>query len=52
MQQKKGLEEQIEVLRLKMYRMYEENPNDEQLLDVSQELDQLLNQLANQDPTT
>lgn len=52
MQQKKGLEEQIEVLRLKMYRMYEENPLDERLLEVSQELDQLLNQHANQDPTT
>ncbi|MBA2176353.1 aspartyl-phosphate phosphatase Spo0E family protein [Halobacillus locisalis] len=51
MQQKNGLEEQIEVLRLKMYRMYEENPQDERLLEVSQELDQLLNQYAKQDPT-
>ncbi|GGF15181.1 hypothetical protein GCM10010954_12240 [Halobacillus andaensis] len=41
----KELQEKIEVLRTKMYKTYENNPNDPQLLAISQSLDKLLNEL-------
>ncbi|MFG6147479.1 Spo0E family sporulation regulatory protein-aspartic acid phosphatase [Halobacillus sp. B23F22_1] len=41
----KDLQEKIEVLRTKMYKTYENNPNDPQLLAISQSLDKLLNEL-------
>ncbi|WP_240339635.1 aspartyl-phosphate phosphatase Spo0E family protein [Halobacillus ihumii] len=39
------LKERIEVLRVKMYKTYENNPNDPQLITISQSLDKLLNEL-------
>ncbi|MBM7551863.1 aspartyl-phosphate phosphatase Spo0E family protein [Thalassobacillus pellis] len=39
------LKEKIEAMRLKMYRIYAKNPLDNELLEVSQALDDLLNQL-------
>ncbi|MFC4558255.1 Spo0E family sporulation regulatory protein-aspartic acid phosphatase [Virgibacillus kekensis] len=39
------LEERIESTRRKMYQIYKDNPTDHRLLLISQELDQLLNQL-------
>ncbi|GGF22770.1 hypothetical protein GCM10010954_21980 [Halobacillus andaensis] len=41
----KDLQEKIEALRTKMYKTYENNPNDPQLLAISQSLDKLLNEL-------
>ncbi|GGC76951.1 hypothetical protein GCM10007216_04320 [Thalassobacillus devorans] len=41
----KDLQEKIEALRTKMYKTYENNPNDPQLLAISQLLDKLLNEL-------
>ncbi|WP_173915554.1 aspartyl-phosphate phosphatase Spo0E family protein [Halobacillus sp. Marseille-Q1614] len=39
------LEEKIEQVRLKMYKFYSENPTDQRVLEVSTELDHLLNRL-------
>ncbi|MCP3032884.1 aspartyl-phosphate phosphatase Spo0E family protein [Halobacillus sp. A1] len=39
------MNEEIEVLRKKMYETYENNPNDSQILVISQALDKLLNEL-------
>ncbi|MFC7319268.1 aspartyl-phosphate phosphatase Spo0E family protein [Halobacillus campisalis] len=39
------MNEQIEVLRKKMYQAYENNPYDSQILVISQALDKLLNEL-------
>ncbi|WP_181347997.1 aspartyl-phosphate phosphatase Spo0E family protein [Thalassobacillus sp. CUG 92003] len=39
------LEKKINQLRKKMYTIYESNPTDSKLLEVSQELDSLLNDL-------
>ncbi|WP_275897945.1 Spo0E family sporulation regulatory protein-aspartic acid phosphatase [Halobacillus ihumii] len=36
--------ERIEMLRLSIYSEYERNPNSARLIDISQQLDQLLNQ--------
>ncbi|TGB03843.1 aspartyl-phosphate phosphatase Spo0E family protein [Halobacillus salinus] len=52
MSDKKQLEEQIEQLRLRMYQIYEENPEDDRLLQVSQDLDVLLNEFSKKGPTT
>jgi len=41
----KELKAKIENLRKKMYQTYENNPNDSQILTISQSLDQLLNEL-------
>ncbi|CDQ20531.1 Spo0E like sporulation regulatory protein [Halobacillus karajensis] len=40
---KEHLEQQIEELRSHMYEIYKNNPEDEELLKISQELDELLN---------
>ena len=39
------LEGQIERLRLHMYELYYKNPHDPKVVQISQELDELLNQL-------
>ncbi|MCP3032877.1 aspartyl-phosphate phosphatase Spo0E family protein [Halobacillus sp. A1] len=39
------MNEEIEVLRKKMYQTYENNPYDSQILVISQTLDKLLNEL-------
>ncbi|MFD1414351.1 aspartyl-phosphate phosphatase Spo0E family protein [Oceanobacillus jeddahense] len=39
------LNKQIETKRKEMYAVYEKNPNDPNLLKISQSLDKLLNQL-------
>ncbi|RWZ58081.1 aspartyl-phosphate phosphatase Spo0E family protein [Halobacillus fulvus] len=52
MHDRKRLEEQIEHLRTKMYEIYENDPSDKRLLEVSQNLDELLNKFNSQDPTT
>lgn len=39
------LNKQIESKRKEMYAVYEKNPNDPNLLKISQSLDKLLNQL-------
>ncbi|ELK46435.1 aspartyl-phosphate phosphatase Spo0E family protein [Halobacillus sp. ACCC02827] len=48
MNYKEKLERQIEELRVRMYDIYNQNPNDEELLRVSQELDDLLNRFRGQ----
>ncbi|WP_164908506.1 aspartyl-phosphate phosphatase Spo0E family protein [Halobacillus litoralis] len=40
---KEKLEQQIEELRIRMYELYNNNPADEELVRISQELDDLLN---------
>ncbi|MGP4060729.1 Spo0E family sporulation regulatory protein-aspartic acid phosphatase [Halobacillus sp. H74] len=40
---KEKLEQQIEELRIRMYELYNNNPADEELVRISQELDGLLN---------
>ncbi|MGR9047299.1 aspartyl-phosphate phosphatase Spo0E family protein [Halobacillus faecis] len=42
------LEQQIEELRARMYEIYNNNPKDEELLRISQELDDLLNRFSEQ----
>lgn len=44
---KEMLERQIEELRIRMYEIYNNNPTDEELLRISQELDDLLNKFRN-----
>ncbi|MFC7062033.1 Spo0E family sporulation regulatory protein-aspartic acid phosphatase [Halobacillus seohaensis] len=39
------LEDKIEQVRFKMYNYYTKNPSDFRVLEVSRELDELLNQL-------
>nr|WP_256522126.1 aspartyl-phosphate phosphatase Spo0E family protein [Halobacillus sp. A5] len=39
------LKEKVELVRKKMYKVYENNPNDPQLFAISQSLDKLLNEL-------
>ncbi|MCA0972016.1 aspartyl-phosphate phosphatase Spo0E family protein [Halobacillus litoralis] len=46
------LEDQIEQLRKRMYQIYVDDPEDDQLLKVSQELDVLLNEFAKKGPTS
>ncbi|MBM7570356.1 aspartyl-phosphate phosphatase Spo0E family protein [Aquibacillus albus] len=41
---KQELEKQIEVLRMKMYQCYQNDNHSEEVLKISQQLDQLLNQ--------
>lgn len=41
----KQLEDQIEKVRLRMYQLYAKSPHDPIVVEVSQELDELLNQL-------
>ena len=45
MDQRERLEIQIEQLRLKMYRAYEQHAGYENIVEMSQQLDQLLNEL-------
>ncbi|ARI78473.1 Spo0E family sporulation regulatory protein-aspartic acid phosphatase [Halobacillus mangrovi] len=45
MNEKEKLEEKIEVLRLRMYELYDQNLSEEELLQVSRDLDELLNKL-------
>lgn len=45
MSEKEKLEEKIEVLRLRMYEIYDQNLSEEDLLQVSRDLDELLNKL-------
>ncbi|WP_268235664.1 aspartyl-phosphate phosphatase Spo0E family protein [Halobacillus andaensis] len=40
----KQLEERIEQLRLEMYKAFLENPQDPQVVEISQSLDELLNE--------
>lgn len=40
---KKDIEEQIEQIKQKLYKIYEEDPESPQLLKTSQDLDKLLN---------
>ncbi|RDY72768.1 Spo0E family sporulation regulatory protein-aspartic acid phosphatase [Halobacillus sp. SY10] len=42
------LEQQIEELRTRMYEIYNNNPTDDELLRISQELDDLLNRFSEQ----
>ncbi|WP_281249160.1 aspartyl-phosphate phosphatase Spo0E family protein [Halobacillus massiliensis] len=44
----RDLEEQIEELRQRMYRMYREDPLNPQVIEVSQTLDELLNERRKQ----
>ncbi|MFG6117716.1 Spo0E family sporulation regulatory protein-aspartic acid phosphatase [Thalassobacillus sp. B23F22_16] len=39
------LEEHIEQVRLEMYRAYQDNPHGKEVLELSQRLDRLLNEL-------
>ncbi|WP_170287591.1 aspartyl-phosphate phosphatase Spo0E family protein [Aquibacillus halophilus] len=43
MTQTKVREKKMEILRLEMYRCYQENRDSEEVIKVSQELDKLLN---------
>ena len=45
MDRRERLEIQIEQLRVKMYRAYEQNAGYKKILEMSQQLDQLLNEL-------
>lgn len=40
----KQLEHEIEILRLKMYEAFAKNPNDEEVIKISQHLDELMNE--------
>ncbi|QTN00324.1 Spo0E family sporulation regulatory protein-aspartic acid phosphatase [Sediminibacillus dalangtanensis] len=42
------LEEKIEALRLKMYEAYSKNPSGQEVLQISQTLDEAINQLEQQ----
>ncbi|WP_371809634.1 Spo0E family sporulation regulatory protein-aspartic acid phosphatase [Halobacillus sp. Marseille-Q1614] len=44
----KDLEKRIEKLRQRMYRLYNEDPLDPQVVKVSQSIDELLNERRNQ----
>ncbi|MCU6330461.1 aspartyl-phosphate phosphatase Spo0E family protein [Enterobacter quasiroggenkampii] len=44
----RDLEKQIEELRQRMYRMYREDPLNPQVIEVSQTLDELLNERRKQ----
>lgn len=46
MDYKARLEQQIEELRTQMYELYNQNPTDEELVQISQELDNLLNKFG------
>ncbi|MGP4077857.1 aspartyl-phosphate phosphatase Spo0E family protein [Halobacillus sp. K22] len=46
MDYKARLEKQIEELRIRMYEIYNQNPTDEELVQISQELDELLNKFG------
>ncbi|SFG24760.1 Spo0E like sporulation regulatory protein [Halobacillus alkaliphilus] len=46
MDYKARLEKQIEELRIRMYDIYNQNPTDEELVQISQELDDLLNKFG------
>lgn len=46
---KERLEKQIEELRKHMYDIYNKNPEDPELLRISQDLDDLLNRFGNED---
>jgi len=43
---KARLEKQIEELRIRMYEIYNQNPTDDELVEISQELDDLLNKFG------
>ncbi|GAB3053683.1 Spo0E family sporulation regulatory protein-aspartic acid phosphatase [Virgibacillus ainsalahensis] len=45
MDQRAQLETKIEQLRSKMYKAFETNANNEEVIHISQELDRLLNKL-------
>ncbi len=49
MSYKERLEKQIEELRKHMYDIYNKNPEDPELLRISQDLDDLLNRFGNED---
>ncbi|MCA1010296.1 aspartyl-phosphate phosphatase Spo0E family protein [Halobacillus halophilus] len=46
MDYKARLEKQIEELRIRMYEIYNQNPTDDELVEISQELDDLLNKFG------